>query len=179
LYFDYAEASKTHNLQVLPDLARYRVRGDVFDERNWVLPNTAGNAGHPSQLRMDHPDFVAYTEGFSWLEQHATPVRWVDGKRAAVHLLPPAEGPLMLVFEARVPPLVEGQTMEVAVNGKTIARLDAEALKANRHLVPLADEVPRNEVLAIEFLMEKAVKPERDSRHLAILFSYVGLVPAD
>lgn len=37
-YYTYDFASKAHSLQALTDLRRFRIRGDVFDERDWVLP---------------------------------------------------------------------------------------------------------------------------------------------
>ncbi len=181
LYYNYADASRTHNLQVLPDLMRYRIRGDVFDEQSWVQPNAGvvGEAvtGHISQLHMDHPDFMAFAHGFSWLEQQQTPVRWVDGTIAGVELLAPRAGSLALVLEAYVPPNITGQWLEITVQGRVVARLDETELKERRHIITLGDEVPRDEVLEIEFTLGKSFKPERDSRHLSILFSYIGLVP--
>lgn len=181
-YYTYAEASRTHNLQVLPELTRYRIRGDVFDENSWVLPNAGdtGDAvsGFRSQLRVDHPDFMAYTHGFSWLEQQATPVRWVDGTQAGVLLLPPQTGSLALVFETYVPPNLSGQWLEVRVQDRAVATLDENELKKQRHVISLNDDLPRDQVLEIEFTLGKSFKPERDSRHLSILFKYIGLVPA-
>jgi hypothetical protein len=180
-YYDYAESSRTHNLQALPDLTRYRIRGDVFDENAWVLPNTGVAAeaagGHVSQLHMDHPDFMAFASGFSWLEQQQTPVRWVDGTEAEVELLAPKADSLALVLETYVPPNLAGQWLEITVQGQLVARLEGDTLAQRRHVIALADDVPRGEVLEIGFTLGKSFKPERDSRHLSILFSYVGLVP--
>jgi hypothetical protein len=181
LYYDYAEASRTHKLQALPDLTRYRIRGDVFDENAWVLPNTGvvGEAvsGHASQLHMDHPDFMAFADGFSWLEQQQTPVRWVDGTQAGVELLAPKADSVALVLETYVPPNLAGQWLEITVQGRIVARLEADTLAQRRHVIALDDDLPRGEVLQIGFTLGKSFKPERDSRHLSILFSYVGLVP--
>ncbi|MCW8926766.1 MAG: hypothetical protein OQJ84_10930, partial [Xanthomonadales bacterium] len=180
-YYSYAESSRTHLLQALPELTRYRIRGDLFDEQSWVLPNTGtvGEvvSGHVSQLHVDHPDFMAYTHGFSWLEQHTTPVRWVDGTSAGVQLLAPKADSLALVLETYVPPNLSGQWLEITVQGRVVARLEGETLRKNRHLIELDDDVPRGQVLDIGFTLGESFKPERDSRQLSILFRYVGLVP--
>lgn len=182
LFYDYEQSSRTHLLQALPNLKRYRIHGDVFDEKSWLLPNTESAAevvnGHVSQMHMDHPDFMAFAHGFSLLEQQQTPVRWVDGTKAGIELLVPDTGSMMLVFETYVPPALPGQWMEVAVQGKVIARLEADELKQRQHAIMLGDGMPRGEVVEVAFTLGKSFRPERDRRHLSILFSFVGLVPA-
>ncbi len=91
--------------------------------------------------------------------------------------MPPEAGSLALVLEAYVPPDLTGQWLEVTLQGNTIARLDATDLKKRRHIITLGDDVPRGEALEVGFTLGKTFKPERDSRHLSILFSYIGLVP--
>jgi len=177
-YYNYEMASKTHFLEYLPDLTRYRIRGDVFDEGDWILPNAGVVDEHLTQLRMDNPQFTEQSLGFSWLEQLDVPVRWVDGTKAWVFLMPPQQTPVALVFESYVPPNIEGQWMEVSVEGKVIARLDEDELRESRHTVPLTDDLLDTDVMEIEFTLGKTMSPENDSRKLSVLFRYIGLVPA-
>ena len=177
-YYTYDSAARAHHLQALRGLTRYRIRGDVFDDRNWLSPEMTDIAGHPSQLYMDHPDMLAYSHGFSFLAHQPGPVRWVEGTRAGVLLMPPVKGPLALVFESYVPPGINGQWMEITVQGNLLARLDAKALAEKRHTLLLEGDISRSDVLEIEFTMGKTLKPENDRRLLSVLFHYVGLVPA-
>lgn len=176
-YFTYESASRTHSLQELPNLTRYRIRGDVFDENDWVLPNSHGNRDTFSQLRMDDPDFDLYAQGFSGLEQHNVPMRWVDGKLAGVMLEPPGEGSMALVFESYVPPAITGQWVEVFVAGKFIARLEEEDLKRQRHIISIPHDIPRTELMELEFKMGKTHQFGEDLRQLSVMFAYIGLEP--
>ncbi len=177
-YYSYASASKAHSLQALPDLRRYRIRGDIFNEQSWVLPGATDAGDYPSQLRMDHAEFARYATGFSQLEQHDIPVRWVDGKRASVSLYPPAKGTLALVFESFVPAFIDAQWMKISLEGKQIASLDADDLKARRHVIPLPANMPRSRAIEIVFTMGKTSGTTKDKRQLSVLFSYIGLLPA-
>ena len=177
-YYDYESSSMAHSLQALPNLTRYRIRGNVFDERNWVPPNTASAGAYPSQLRMDHAEFPRHAQGFSLLEQHDVPVRWVDGTQARVFLAPPSHGSVALVFDSFVPASIGGQWMEISVGGRVIAKLDAKELQGRRHIVSLPEDLPSTQVLAIEFTLGKTLSSKKDPRRLSILFSYIGLVPA-
>jgi hypothetical protein len=176
-YFDYESSSKAHSLQALLNLKRFRIRGDVFDTRNWESPDSRDEVGHPSQLTMDHPDFLAYAQGFSHLEQHSDPVRWVNGTRASVILVPPVTGGAALVFKSYVPPGIEGQWMEVSVQGHPIARLDSRQLEQGLHNIPLEGKLSATDPLKIEFLLGKTMSPGKDRRQLSILFSYIALEP--
>lgn len=178
-FYTYESASKTHSLQALPDMRRFRIRGDLFDETDWVLPVAASTGNYPSQLRMDHTDFGRYTNGFSWLELHDIPVRWVNGKHARVLLSPPAKGPLALVFECFVPSFIEGQWIEISAGDKVIAKLDARELETKRHTITLPDDVSQADVIEIEFKMGKAASTDNDRRKLSVLFRYIGLVLAE
>jgi len=177
-YYSYESASKTHSLQALPDMRRYRIRGDVFDERDWVLPMITSIGEYPSQLRMDHAGFNRYATGFSRLEQHEVPVRWVDGKQVRVLLSPPAKGPPALVFESFDPSFIDGQWMEISAGGRVIAKLDESELKGQRHVIPLPDEMSGKEVIELQFTMGKAAGTGNDKRQLSVLFRYIGLIPA-
>ena len=178
-FFTYESSPAAHELQVLPMLARYRIQGDVFNEQDWLLPVTQARGRQPSQLRVDHPDFTAYSEGFSVLEQQRVPVRWVDGTRALVDLSPPTTGPVNLEFESYIPEAISGQSMEVRINGRSLATLDQRALSEGQHSLPLPDDIPRGKVLEIEFNMAKTVQTGDDLRQLSVLFSYIGLVSSD
>ncbi len=176
-YYTYESPAKAHNLQALKNMTRYRIRGDVFDERNWVVRNYSSSGDHPSQLRMDDAEIQSYSQGLSVLEHHGTPMRWADGKRVRVSLLPPPQGQVSLVFESYVPPFIEGQWMEISVKGRIIAKLDEKQLRGQRHIVPLPHNLPRTEVLEIEFNIGKTWSSKEDPRHLSILFKYIGLEP--
>ena len=199
-YFSYDSASKAHSLQALENLTRYRIRGNVYDERDWVLPGVESVAGsladpavnspgaaeqslntgkYPSQLKMDHTEFEVVAQGFSWLEQHSVPVRWVDGTSARVFLSPPGHDSINLVFESYVPPSISGQWVEISINGRVIARLDEEALKGNRHMVSIPAGLLPAEEFDIEFKMARTTSTPQDPRLLSVLFSYIGLEPAE
>lgn len=178
-YFTFESASKSHGLQALNNLAHYRVRGNVFNERDWVLPGTASDGRYFSQLRMDHAEFETYAKGFSYLEQHNFPIRWVDGTQARVFLSSPVHnGSVALEFECFVPPGIKGQTIVVKIDGKIIKKLEAAELVGRQHSVRLSGDFPGDELLEIEFTMGKTLNDDTDERQLSVLFSYIGLVPA-
>lgn len=176
-YFTYDEAASVHKLQALPNLQRYRVTGDVFDEKNWQLPSAEANSDAMSELRMDDPEFSEYAEGFSHLEQHAMPVRWVDGKQARVVLEPPGTASMVLVFECYVPENITGQSIKITINGRVVGSLNEEQLKANRHVIPIPDDMPVNDWMDIRFDMGRSLQSGEDVRELSVLFWYVGLQP--
>ena len=178
-FFTYDSGSNVHYLEALPNMKRYRIRGDIFNEDDWIGPNTVIAAGGPSQMRVDHPEFSAHSMGFSLLEQHSVPMRWVDGKQAKVVLSPPTQGPVSLVFESYVPPSITGQWIEISVGGRFIARLNGETLKEKRHVITLPDDLPRTQVMDIAFSMGETISPGKDKRQLSVLFAYIGLVPVD
>lgn len=178
-YFTDESSDKVPALQTLPNLSRYRIQGNVFDERAWVLPVTAGEGRYLSQLRVDHPEFATHSEGFGALEQHRVPVRWVDGDQARVFLSPPLSGPVNLEFDSYVPSEITGQSMEIRVNGTKVVTLDQMALSENQHRVPLPAILPREQLLEIEFTMKKTMFTGDDMRQLSVLFSYIGLVSSD
>lgn len=179
-YFTYESASRSHSLQALNNLARYRIRGDVFNERDWVLPVTTGDGRYLSQLRMDHADFESYAEGFSYLEQHDFPIRWVDGTQARVFLSRPTQkGAVVLEFECFVPPSIKGQSIVVKIDGQIIKKLEAAELVVRQHSVRLPGNLRGDELLEIEFTMGKTLNDNVDERQLSVLFSYIGLVAAD
>jgi len=178
-FFTYESSEKVQELQALPMLSRYRIQGDVFDERAWLLPGTLGEGRYLSQIRVDHPDFPTYSEGFSAIEQHGEPIRWVDGDQARIFLSPPSTGPMHLAFGSHVPLEIIGQSMDIRVNGKLIGTLDHKALSENQHSVALPDKLPRGNLLEIEFTMGKTVSMGDDLRQLSVVFSYIGLVSSD
>ena len=107
-------------------------------------------------------------------------MRWVVGRLARVYLSFPTAGRAQLVFETHVPPEITGQSLEVSINGKALAKLGEQELTGSkRHVISVPDELPRKEVNTIEFAMGKALKVEMDRRHLSIVFAYVGLEPLE
>ena len=178
-YYTYDSPTEVHILQALPNVKRYRIRGNVFNELNWVQLGTSSHGPNPSRLRMDYSEFSVYSEGFSWLEQHDVPVRWVDGKQARLFLSPPQTGPIKLVFDSFLPSFIKGQWMEVAVNGNTIARLDENMLVESHHEYLLPDDLPWAKTFEIDFTLGKTRSTRKDPRRLSMLFSYIGLEPED
>jgi hypothetical protein len=177
-YFSYDDSAKAHDLQALPNMTRYRIQGDVFDENDWVLPNNSMSSNSFSQIRMDDPEFSSHAEGFSILELHSVPSRWVDGKQARVFLEAPGEGSMALVFDCFVPAGIDAQWIEVSVAGRLIGRLEEEVLQKARHVMPLPDDIPRTELIEIQFKMGKSRQFGEDLRQLSVMFSYIGLEPA-
>jgi hypothetical protein len=166
--------------QALTMVKRFRIRGDLFNQYNWIPPDLSAWIEPPSTLSMDQENFSAFAQGFSTLEHHSRPVRWVDGKLARVYLSFPTDGPAQLAFECYVPPSIRSQSVRVAVNGSFVAMLEGRDLTASlRHVFPLPDDVPRRKVNVVEFTMAKAVRFETDVRHLSVLFASVGLEPQD
>lgn len=164
--------------QAMPMATPYRIRGDLFSEHNWILPHPAHLEEAPSALPMDHENFPSFTQGFSVLEHHKGPVRWVEGTLARVYLSFPTDDKAQLVFHTYVPRWMHGQSVQVSINGKVIAQLGEKDLAGSlTHVIPLPDDIPRKKVNVIEFRMGKAFKREPDVRHLSVLFAYVGLEP--
>lgn len=177
-FYLFDSALTRGHLTALLNVQRYRIHGSVFNARDWDLPRVTGTGTHISQLRMNHPDFELYAQGFSDLEEQEVPVRWVDGRQARVFLAPPSSGKLLLDFESYVPPDISGQSMVITANGTLIARLDAKALAIAEHTLEMPDKLPRRELIEIEFTMGKTVQLGADLRKLSALFMYVGLIPA-
>jgi hypothetical protein len=96
-----------------------------------------------------------------------------------VFLSPPLSGPVDLEFDSYAPSELAGQSMEIRVNGVKIVTLDQIALSDSHHRVPLPVNLPREQLLEIEFTMAKTVYTGDDLRQLSVLFSYIGLVSSD
>jgi Sulfatase len=176
-YFMYDEGERVSGLQALPNLRRYRVRGNIFDQRSWIRPVLSAAGATPSTLWMDDEHFDQHATGFGSLEAQAKPARWVTGTRARVSLSFPTSGRARLVLESYVPPSIPGQSLVVSINGGVIARLDDKALTERRHVIPVPADLPRRKVNAIELTMGKAIKVQGDARALSIVFAYIGLEP--
>jgi hypothetical protein len=177
-YLMYDEGERVSRLQALPNLRRYRVRGNLFDQHAWRRPVLSAAGDTPSALWMDDEHFQQHASGFGALEAQSKPARWVTGTRARVFLSFPTSRRVQLVLESYVPPSIPGQSVEISVNGKVIARLDEKALAGRRHVVPVPADVPRRKINTIELAMSKAIKVEGDARALSIVFAYIGLEPA-
>ncbi len=161
--------------QALPQVRRYRIRGDVLNQYDWIPPHLAKLETAPSQLPVDYENFAQFAQGFSRLSEKRT-ARWVDGKLARVYLSFPTEGRTQLVFNAYVPPTILGQALEVSINDRVMGKLTYEELTlTRRHVIPVPDDVSRKQVNVIEFKMSKAVNSPPDRRHRSIIFSYIGL----
>ena len=178
-YLLYDDAERVTGLQALPNLRRYRVRGSLFDESAWVRPVLSGPGEVPSALWMDDQHFERHATGFTALEMHSKPARWVLGTRARVRLSRPADGPTRFVLECFVPPpITTGQTITVSVNGTVVARLDQKALEEKRrHAVPIPRAVSRRGVNTIDLEMGRAEPWGTHSRPVSTVVAYLGLEP--
>ena len=84
------------------------------------------------------------------------------------------------MFDTYVPPTITEQSVEVSINGKSLAKLDEQELAGSRrHVISLPDDLPRKNVNTIEFTMGKTVRIGSDSRELSVVFTYVGLEPLE
>ena len=179
-YFSYDLHARVSLYQALPNLQRYRIRGDLFNQHNWILPNLSNVGASPSTLPMDLAEFRSFAVGFGGLENHSRPARWVVGKLARAYLSFPPEGRAQLVFDTYVPPTIPGQSVAVSINGESLAELDEQELaESKRHVISLPDDLPRKTINTIEFVMGKTVRVGTDSRELSVLFTYVGLEPLE
>ena len=180
-YMLYDTADYVTVLQALPNLRRYRVRGNLFDEDSWTRPRTGDGGGTPTALWMDDERFERYATGFGKLEVQDKAARWALGRRVEMKLAFPGPGPAQLAFETYVPPgAIPGQSMTASINGTTIGRLDAEALsRSRRHEMPIPDGVRRDAANTVVFEMSTAVHVTAggDDRWLSAVFAYVGIEP--
>ena len=179
-YFSYDSPSIVSRLQTLPNMQRYRIRGNLFNQYDWILPNLSDVGESPSVLPMNHGKFRSFAIGFGALETRGRPWRWVVGKLARVYLSFPTAGRAQLVFETYVPSAITGQSVEVSINGKALAKLGEQELTGRKmHVISVPDDLPRKKVNTIDFTMGKTVKFETDRRHLSVVFSYVRLEPLE
>jgi len=177
-FLTYDEGDRVSGLQALPNLRRYRVRGDLFDVRSWRRPERPDDGSTPSALWVDDEAFERLAAGFGVLEVQGKPGRWVVGRHARVSLAFPASRKVRFVLESFVPPSIAGQSVEVAVNGRPIGTLDERALAGSRHVMAIPSDVPRRKVNTIDLNVGRTVTPPGDSRALAMVVAYVGLEPA-
>ena len=178
-YFLYDDIARVSALQALPNMRRYRVRGNLFDEENWIRPVLSDVRGFPSVLWADRDNFSSFATGFGELEIHSVgPVRWVTGTHARISVSFPTRRRTRLVLESYVPRDIPGQAVEISVNDQVIAQLDAGTLAATtHHVVPVPESVPRKAVNTIDLKMAKAVRVKTDPRELSILVAHIGLEP--
>ena len=78
-----------------------------------------------------------------------------------------------------IPQAITGQSMEIRINGRVLATLDHLALREGQHSLPLPGDIPRGQLLEIEFNMARTVQMGDDLRELSVLFSYIGLVSSE
>ena len=63
------------------------------------------------------------------------------------------------MFDTYVPPWITGQSMEVSVNNRIVAKLGEQELAGSkRHVIPLPHDLPRRKVNVIEFAMGKTAR---------------------
>ena len=92
-YLWYKPRPEIFTEQALPLTSRYRIRGDIFNQYDWIPPyrNNLEEAPDnleeaPAALTMDHPRFSRFTLGFSTLGGQERPARWVEGALARAYL---------------------------------------------------------------------------------------------
>jgi len=181
-YLWYKPRPEVFAEQALPLTFRYRIRGDIFNQYDWIPPYLTNLEEAPSALPMEHNSFPDFAQGFSKLSTGSSkrPARWVEGTLARAYLSFPTEGRAQLVFDTYVPRSITGQSMEVSINNVIIAKLDEQDLaESKRNVISLPHDLPRKKVNTIEFKMGKAVRFETDRRHVSIVFAYVGLEPLE
>lgn len=179
-YFWYDESDRVSQLQALPNLRRYRVRGNLFDEKSWIRPVLSDVGKLPGVLWVDHENFYDYAVGFGELELQSGPARWITGTHARVFLSFPTSRRARFVLESYVPSDISGQSAEISVNDRVIALLDERTLAATtRHVVLVPENVPRRAVNTIDVKMAKAVRLKTDARELSMVVAYIGLEPAE
>jgi len=181
-YIWYKLGPEVFQKQALPEVRRYRIRGDVLNQYDWVPPYLTHLEKAPSVLPVNHESFSELAQGFSGVsEQHGKqPARWVDGTLARVYLSFPSAEKVQLVINSWVPPSIPGQSVEISINGHRLARIEGDALTSKtRHAFPVPDNIGRKNINVIEFRMSKAVKFPTDRRYLSIIFSYIGLEPVN
>ena len=178
-YLFYDDAERVSGLQALPNLRRYRVRGSLYDPSAWVRPVLSEAGEVPSALWMDDQHFERHATGFTALEMHSKPARWVLGTRARVRLSRPTDGPTRFVLECYVPPPISaGQTVAVSVNGTVVATIDDRALdEKRRHAVPIPDAVSRRGVNTIDLEMGRALPWGAQPGPVSMVVAYIGLEP--
>ena len=180
LYLSYDFPASVSIFQGLPNMRRHRIRGNLFNQDDWILPDLFDIGESPSALGMDHEKFRSVAIGFGSLESQGRPVRWVIGRLARVYLSFPTAGRAQLVFDTYVPPSITGQSVEVSINGQALAKLSEEELAGRKvHVISLPEDLRLKKVNTIDFTMGKAVKVETERRYLSILFAYVGLEPLE
>jgi hypothetical protein len=177
-FLNYDDSNRVSSLQTLPNLRRYRVRGDLFDQGSWSGPDMAAAGEARSALFMDDPEFDTYATGFGALERQVKPARWVTARRARVRLAFPTPEPARLVLEAFVPPNIPDQSVTVSVNGRVVARLKAAALAGGRHAISIPASLARRPINIIELTPARTLTPPGDHRTLSMVLSYIGLEPA-
>ena len=161
-------------------MTRYRVRGNLFDEKNWILPVLSDVRPSPGFLRANDENFRNYATGFGELEIQSRPTRWIVGTRARISLAFPASRTARLVLESYVPRSIPGQSVEISVNEQVIAQLDEGTLTATtHHVIRVPESVPRRTMNTIELKMARAVRLGTDPRELSMVVAYVGLEAAE
>jgi hypothetical protein len=180
-YLWYEPRPEVYSEQALPQVFRYRIRGDILNKNDWLSPDLTNLESAPTTMAVDHPEFLQFSQGFSNLEYHDTrPARWVEGELARVYLAFPTKGRVQLTFNSYAPPKIPGQTMEISINRRGIAKLSYEELsEKTRHAIPVPGDLPQKKVNLIEFRMGKAMRFEPDVRYLSIIFNYIGLEPVN
>lgn len=168
--------------QALPLVRRFRIRGDVLNQYDWIPPHWENLEEAPSALFVNHERFSELARGFSRLsEGHGgRSVRWIEGQLARVYLSFPSGDMARLVLDSYVPPSIRGQSVEISINERIIATLDDTKLAAGtRHAIPVPDDVPRRKINTVELKMGKAVQLDGDRRNLSMVVAYVGLEPVE
>ena len=163
--------------QKLPRTMPYRIRGNLFNQYNWIPPYLSDLENAPLVLPMDHENFHEFAQGFSELEEGSDrPARWVEGRLARAYLSLPEKGKAQLVLECSLPPGVKEQSVKVSLNGNPVTQLeDADLRSRSRHVILLPGNLPGQKVHIIEFNLAQTAQREGDPRELSLLVRYLGL----
>ena len=177
IYLWYKPRPEVFMEQKLPRTMPYRIRGNLFNQYNWIPPYLSDLENAPFVLPMGHENFHEFAQGFSELEEGSDrPARWVEGRLARAYLSLPEKGKAQLVLECSLPPGVKEQSVKVSLNGNPVTQLeDADLRSRSRHVILLPGNLPGQKVHIIEFNLAQTAQREGDPRELSLLVRYLGL----
>ena len=159
--------------QQIESVMPYRIRGDIFDQYDWIPPLLAPSAPAPRVLAMSDERAPEYTQGLGRLRPGDV-YRFVEGKLARFYLAAPAY-PVELVIELGIRRPPAGQSMTVKVNGRVVGRLAAADLEERERIVlPVGADLPLEDINVVELEMETAIELDGGARSISLQLRSVG-----
>ncbi len=167
---------------------RYRIRGDLFNQYDWIPPIRSLIEGAPSAVRAVDHDFAKYGQGFVAKATATRPNwRYVEGRLARLYLTRPAVAPTLVELRVQAPETLAEQEMELWLGGKRVAVLSTDDLRAARtHRLPLTypldtpppDTPPLDEVVVLvaELRMQHMGTVPDHGAPVSLRFHSIGLL---